>query len=483
MRVPLIAILSAAALSAVPQLRLSTPAITINIAGGHNGPTQSVTTSNIGDGTLVLSASSDVSWIGTSIAGADVLMTMNTGLLVPPGNLANGAFTGIVTVTAANAIDSPQTITVTVLLGGGVPWSLDLYLAPGGAGAALFTASNAMDITAAITYDRSKSLTLAVSSTAAGSFATTASYQVRATAAASTPPDDSYFGALTVTGSPFSQDIHAVNVTLHVTTLPIVTLAPASLQFEVTGSGAPVTKWIQLTNSGMGALAVGALTTAILPLSDPAWLTASMSGTTLTITGDPAGLRPGPHRATVTLPSNAANGPFTVPVEMDVIAAAPPLSYYQGVVDNALFEVGAPVAPGGLVAVRGEQFTTGAAMSALSLPLGTTLGRATVYVNGVAAPIYYVSASHVVNQGGQLTFQMPYGTAAGQATVRVDRNDNGTVLTGNTISAQVTDAAPRLLQFSEGGTEYAVATFTDFVTFPIPPTNGVAAGQRGRETF
>src|ERR1700680_2434781 len=119
---------------------------------------------------------------------------------------------------------------------------------------------------------------------------------------------------------------------------------------------------------------------------------------------------------------------------MDVIATAPPYSYYQGGVDNALFQIGGTVAPGGLVAIKGEQFTTGPAAVAQKLPLGTTMGGATGYVNGVAAPVYYVAAPQWVNMGGQITCQMPYGTPAGQATVRVDRNDNGTELTGNTIS-------------------------------------------------
>jgi uncharacterized protein (TIGR03437 family) len=126
-----------------------------------------------------------------------------------------------------------------------------------------------------------------------------------------------------------------------------------------------------------------------------------------------------------------------------------------------------------LVAIKGEQFTTGPAVSAATLPLGTSLGNATVYVNGVAAPIYYAAASHVVNMGGQITFQMPYNTPAGQATVRVDRTDNGTVLTGNTISVPVQGTVPRLLQFPFLGQEYAIATFTDFTTFPVPTTPGV----------
>jgi uncharacterized protein (TIGR03437 family) len=168
------------------------------------------------------------------------------------------------------------------------------------------------------------------------------------------------------------------------------------------------------------------------------------------------------------------------------------------VIDNALYDLGTTIAPGELVGIRGEQFTLGAPASGQTLPLGTSLGGATVYVNNTAAPVYYVAASHVENQGGQITFQVPYSTPPGPATVRVDRNDSGTVQTGNTISVQVQSVAPKLLQFSinlsgasisagaltatDGlitespvGTEYAIATFSDFVTYPIPTTAGIAS--------
>ena len=91
--------------------------------------------------------------------------------------------------------------------------------------------------------------------------------------------------------------------------------------------------------------------------------------------GESQGLTPGAYTATITIASNAKNGPFTVPVEMDVVATGVRWSYYQGVVDNAIYQIGATIAPGELVAVRGEQFTLGAPVSAQTLPLGTSLGR------------------------------------------------------------------------------------------------------------
>jgi uncharacterized protein (TIGR03437 family) len=491
-------LLSAVALYATPQLRLSTSTVgPLNIALGSNGSTQTVVTSNIGDGSLALSASANLSWIAPTIAGANVQIALNTS------SLPQGIATGIVTVTAAGAIDSPQTIVVTVMMGGGVPAALNFYLPPGGSTSTVFVASSQLNANAT---NPSGGLTLSVVAEGGGSFATTASYQVTATAPAATTPETSYTGHISVTSSAFQPDVKTVPVTVNVTAMPIGVLVQPAIQFNVGQGAAAVSKWIQLGNAGQSAVSITGATVSTTASTGAAWLTTSLNGPCLVAgvgacvvaTGDPTGLAPGKYTATIAIASNAKNGPFNVPVEMDVLATAAPLSYYQGVVDNAIYQLGATIAPGELVAVRGEQFTTGAPVSAQSLPLGASLGGATVYVNGNAAPTYYVAASHVENQGGQITFQVPYSVPSGQATIRVDRNDNGTVETGNTISVQVLNGAPRLLQFalnSSGasisptsvtstdnivtenpvGTEYAIATFPDGATFPIPTTAGLAS--------
>jgi uncharacterized protein (TIGR03437 family) len=481
-------LLSSAVLFATPQLQLSTSTVgPLNIAVGQNGTTQTISTTNIGTGTLSLSATANVPWLAATIAGANVQIALNTS------TLGQGIATGIVTVTAAGAIDSPQTVAVTVQMGGGVPNSISLYMPPGGAATTTFIASSTLNAGAS----PPPGITLAILSEGGGSFQTTATYQVTATSPASTTPETSYNGRINVLSSGFQPDVKTVPVTINVTNKPIGVLVQPSIQFNVAQGAAPVTKWIQLANAGASALAVSGATVS----TGATWLTTSVNGPCLiagvggcvVITGDPTGQSPGKYTATVSITGTAVNGPFTVPVEMDVVAVGPPVSYFQGVVDNATYSIGATVAPGELVAVRGEQFTTGAAVAAQTLPLGTTLGGATVYVNGVAVPTYYVAASHVENQGGQITFQVPYSTPGGQATVRVDRNDSGTVQTGNTISVQVTSVVPRLLQFqlnvtgnsigtvnnisseSPVGTNYAIATFGDFTTFPIPTTAGIAS--------
>ena len=89
--------------------------------------------------------------------------------------LPAGISTGIVTVSDPNAVDAPQTITVTVQIGGGVPSSLDVYVAPGGA-RDLFFSTNSQIGNIAKTNDGGAWLSLALDGT--GSFRFSYPYRV-----------------------------------------------------------------------------------------------------------------------------------------------------------------------------------------------------------------------------------------------------------------------------------------------------------------
>ena len=95
-------------------------------------------------------------------------------------------------------------------------------------------------------------------------------------------------------------------------------------------------------------------------------------------------------------------------------------------------------APGAILSVFGSQLSP-AAQSASSVPLPiSTLGVAAL-VNGVAAPLYYVSPN-------QLNLQIPYETAA-NGTAVLSVNNNGQV---TTQSFQVAAAAPGIFTDSTG---------------------------------
>ncbi|MFB3779227.1 MAG: M6 family metalloprotease domain-containing protein [Bryobacteraceae bacterium] len=83
-------------------------------------------------------------------------------------------------------------------------------------------------------------------------------------------------------------------------------------------------------------------------------------------------------------------------------------------VNAASFAAGSPVAPGSLAAIYGDYLAPRTEV-AQSMPLPTTLAGVSVTVNGVPAPLHFVSA-------GQINIQIPYETAPGPATVAVTNN-------------------------------------------------------------
>ncbi len=86
-------------------------------------------------------------------------------------------------------------------------------------------------------------------------------------------------------------------------------------------------------------------------------------------------------------------------------------------------------APGMVISVYGSQLAP-STMAASSVPLPLTMNGVAATVNGEAAPLYYISP-------GQFNIQIPYETASGTATLKI--NNNGQV-TSQTFS--VAAAAP-----------------------------------------
>jgi uncharacterized protein (TIGR03437 family) len=93
----------------------------------------------------------------------------------------------------------------------------------------------------------------------------------------------------------------------------------------------------------------------------------------------------------------------------------------SGMANGASFQQ--TFAPGMLLSVFGSDLSPSIA-SAQSVPLPSSLGGVSATVNGVTAPLYYVSP-------GQINLQVPEAAAPGNATVIVNNN-------GRTASANVT---------------------------------------------
>jgi uncharacterized protein (TIGR03437 family) len=485
----ILAVGGAGALSATPTLRLVSATVgPIAIASGANGINQTVEAYNAGDGALALAVSSSVTWIAPSVGNAAACKTttlaatctplvfaLNTSSLAASSTL----YTGVVTVTSPGAVDAPQTITVTVAIGGTVPSSVSVYVPPYSASAPPsvsipFTLGKASCpnlngcLTAVVTPPNTTAnpgwLTLTLSG--AGSAQSTLPYSITITPQPSNTAGNTYTGSIVTSGSNFAPDNKTIPVTMNVTTQPIA--QPSVTQVaEQLATGAPVGYGaVTVTNSGLGTLAISGVSVSSSTTSGSTqWLTATMSGNTVLLAFDPTGLTPGTYNESVTIESNAINSPTVVPVVFTAEAAGPPFTYYHGVVDDAVFgQSGLTVTPGDIVALFGDQLSFVAPVVGPQPPLATTLGGASVTVNGETAPLYFTSY-------GQINFQIPTDTPTGTALVQVATSPNPlTALTqaGNTVSINVVNRAPRLLLLTDG--YGAIEDASQGYSLPVPTT-------------
>ena len=99
----------------------------------------------------------------------------------------------------------------------------------------------------------------------------------------------------------------------------------------------------------------------------------------------------------------------------------------NGVVNDATMSASGGIAPGSVAALFGNNLASSAA-TASALPLPTTLGGTGVFINGIAAPLFFVSPT-------QINFQVPW-ELAGQGT-------NGTLI----VNRNGTQSAPYTVSF------------------------------------
>src|SRR5689334_17329707 len=123
MKMAVLAFLSLGLVDAAPRLLLSTTTVgPLNVAPGSTGPTQSIGIQNTGDGALHLTAATNTSWLSPTVTSNSLEIALQTA------SLAKGIYTGSITLKDPNAVDAPQTVTVTVQIGGGVPDQLNFVI-------------------------------------------------------------------------------------------------------------------------------------------------------------------------------------------------------------------------------------------------------------------------------------------------------------------------------------------------------------------
>ncbi len=441
----------AATAFAAPKLRLSTTAVgPVIVAQGGSISAGSVDYTNAGDGSLNLSVKSSAPWLNPIVSGGRILFNVQSGTLV------RGSYTGLVTASDPNAVDAPQTISVTVQVGTAIPDKADLYVAPNGSSDSIgFVAGSKLNST--ITTQSNLPF---LSLTGAGSFTFNVPYQITGKHVAGMA-EGNYTGTIVTSGSNFAGDNKSTPVILHVTSQPIARLTPSGLVSFRLAQGSPIsTQFVAIANGGLGTLSITGATAATAGGGN--WLTAAtpsgFSG--ISITADPAATTaPGIYQGSVAVTSNTFT-PISVPVQFEVFAATAPVTFYGGAVNNSAAEAGDVLAQGTIVALFGEQFTLGAPQQG-TLPLTTDLAGTKVFVNDQPAPLFYSSY-------GQINFQVPYNSVTGAGVIRVDRPGQR----GNSISVTIAAQAPRILKL--GIDRYGIIVNQDR-SFPIPTTPGIAS--------
>ena len=485
-------------LHAAPVLRLVSSTVgPVSIAAGSNGPTQVVEAYNAGDGALTLTATptdpatgQSVPWLQTSVLPSRNCTTTSLSRTCIPISFAlntaalpAGAATAIVTITAPNATDAPQNITVTVLIGGGIPNSITANLAPNGV-LDLPIPTNSLLRSTATTQDKNPWLSLTL--TGGGSFSFVFPYTIHLAPQPANLPG-TYTGSLNISGSAFAADNKTVPVTMNVTTAPIVQGPAGPINIRQAQGAPPFAAAsfnsvpLTIANLGQTPATFGTPTVS----AGASWLTAAASptGATLTVDSAAANLAPGNYSATVTVPTSASTGPVSTKVNLVVVPKGPPLIFFQGVLDNAAFNPGDALAPGDIAVVKGEQLSFSAFTSGPAPPLATKVADTSVLVNGVPAPLFYSFYN-------QIAFQIPTNTPIGTASVQVQRTD-GT--TSNTVSVGIAPRAPRIVVITDASynlvnAAHPAAAGSTLILWTIglgPTSPAVATGQAapGAEPF
>ena len=431
------------AVSAAPMLRLANSVVTAQVAVGVNAPAQTIAVTNAGDGTLspTVSVSPPAAWLAAGYCDACHYLQFGFG----SAGLAAGTYTARVTVSDPNAIDSPQVVIVTLQVGSPEPTAFDEYIAPG-ATASLWQTSAVCTPTPgscsglSLATSGADSGWLKVSASSEGSFG----FSVQVYSASLAPPASmtpgTYSGTISVSGD-YSQGIP---VTMQLTTLPIAVPSTKQISLQLAQNGPattyPFLPYISLSNSGMGTLQVTGVSGSGTGVN-----AYSYNGLAI-VTVDPGKLAPGIYNdGMVTMQCNGANCPVQVPVTLEVDPPGPPIVTYRGALDNATFSPTG--SPGDVMVVKGSQLSTQAPQMAPGTPLPTTLGGASVLVNGVSTPLYYSSS-------GQIAFQARADTNLGTALVQVIRDGQ----VGNTVSMNMAPYAPGIVVVTDAAYNVVDAT-------------------------
>lgn len=444
MRTAFLLIVLSGALAATPTLRLSNTVVGPGpVPVGAASSTATLEAYNIGDGTLSLSVwiPPEATWVSATVGAGTCTQSVFPGPCIPilftltTASLSAGTYSASVSVLDPRAKDSPQVVIVTVMVGSTTTNRLETWMAPG-------TRYDAWNWTAVLCGRTCPSATAAT--TDGGTWLSVVANLMGSLGGRVAdieiwvaPPvsmnDGTYSGVINGTYSP----VAVVPVTMHVASPPYAVPSTSQISLQLAQGGPamayPFLPAIALGNEGSTLVAQSVSATG-------AGVSASISGGQVLVAVDPGALAPGtyPNAGSLTIQCNAINCPLQIPISLTVVARGAPLINYQGVVDNATFTPGGIVAQGDVTVVQGEQLSFSAPVYASGGQLPTTLGGATVLVNGAPAPLFYSSY-------GQIAFQMPSNVPVGNALVQVARDGQ----TSNTAEVPVAQRVPGIVVITD----------------------------------
>ncbi len=127
--------------------------------------------------------------------------------------------------------------------------------------------------------------------------------------------------------------------------------------------------------------------------------------------------RLGSQEGPATLTARLERAPAVLTTAAALVAGGPPRFTAPGVVNAASYLAGpngepAALTPGSLQSIFGSDLAGGTA-AAQSLPLPLTLGNTTLRINGIAAPLLYISP-------GQINFQVPFELTGATAEMTIE---------------------------------------------------------------
>jgi uncharacterized protein (TIGR03437 family) len=247
---------------------------------------------------------------------------------------------------------------------------------------------------------------------------------------------------------------HTVNImTASAPPPPSISLSQAKASFSYTlGTTAPAAQSVTISNAGGGTLSWSAS-------SNAGWLSVSpasgIGAGTLTLGITTTGLRAQTSNGAITVMAvGAANSPQTISVTLTVSAAPVSPVAVSAVVNSASWQGGA-IAPGELVTIAGTMLGPSAGVSGTvdgsTGKLVSQLAGTTVFFDGIAAPLLYVSTT-------QVNAIVPYEIAGcTQTMMQVQYQGVRSTVTALPCAA----AAPGLFTFSASGSGPAAAANQD----------------------